>query len=270
MRAETVSRRFTRMSSFSSFLTSQFSAPLHHPTLNLIKHLKSQHPESQHLSVEKHAEFQFPILDYLKATSIEFTYLKQDTHTTIDYTNENIELYDEIIAGTVEFSYESVAYRLYRLHWTDNDGSPYLWHLAFDGDDDSAGRKLIREVYRWANKSDGEIWVYDQVWTKDKALYDAVQMASWDEVILDDTFKENLRRDTKIFFSSKEIYTSLGITWKRGLLLLGPPGNGKTESIKALLAETKATPLYVKSFDSCGVRSFVVCTVDVTDIRLHA
>ena len=67
-------------------------------------------------------------------------------------------------------------------------------------------------------------------------------------LVLDDSFKDGLRRDTKMFFASKEAYTSLGIPWKRGILLLGPTGNGKTESIKALLKETKdVTLLYAKT-----------------------
>jgi len=61
-------------------------------------------------------------------------------------------------------------------------------------------------------------------------------------------FREDLRRDTRTFFESKDVYDGLGVVWKRGILLLGPPGNGKTESIKALLKETAYPALYVKSF----------------------
>ena len=61
---------------------------------------------------------------------------------------------------------------------------------------------------------------------KNKKLYKAVQSASWDDVVLDDKFKEGLRRDTKTFFASNAAYDSLGITWKRGILLLGPAGVG--------------------------------------------
>ncbi|KIP02623.1 hypothetical protein PHLGIDRAFT_78882, partial [Phlebiopsis gigantea 11061_1 CR5-6] len=109
---------------------------------------------------------------------------------------------------------------------------------------------LAAEVYRWANELKEELWVFEGGhWHKDKKLYKAVRAANWDDVVLDQRFKEGLRRDTQTFFASKGVYDSLGITWKRGILLLGPPGNGKTESIKALLSETKdVNPLYVKSF----------------------
>lgn len=89
---------------------------------------------------------------------------------------------------------------------------------------------------------------------KDKALWKSVQSAQWDDIVLDEQFLDGLKRDTKTFFENMEIYNELGITWKRGLLLLGPPGNGKTESIKVLLKESGQSALYVKSFTSQGVR----------------
>ncbi|KIP02821.1 hypothetical protein PHLGIDRAFT_59041, partial [Phlebiopsis gigantea 11061_1 CR5-6] len=111
-------------------------------------------------------------------------------------------------------------------------------------------RALAEAVFRWSHELKEEIWVFEGGgWRKNKKLYRAVQSASWDDVVLEDEFKEGLRRDTRTFFASQAAYDSLGITWKRGILLLGPAGNGKTESIKALLNETKGvSPLYVKSF----------------------
>ena len=110
----------------------------------------------------------------------------------------------------------------------------------------------------WATSLHDQIWVFDQRWFKDASFFAEIQKANWDDVILDDKFKDGLRRDTKTFFASKPAYASLGITWKRGILLLGPPGNGKTESIKALLKEAPYPALYVKSFTTQRVRLFTL------------
>jgi len=69
---------------------------------------------------------------------------------------------------------------------------------------------------------DKEIWLFaDGCWKKDKKLWESIQMSQWDDLVLDQSFVFGLKRDTETFFSSKDIYESLGITWKRGLLLLG-------------------------------------------------
>lgn len=81
----------------------------------------------------------------------------------------------------------------------------------------------------------GVVWVYDGYWYQDKKLYQQVKKASWDKVILDESMKEELTEAATKFFESKDVYDDLGVPWKRGLLFHGPPGNGKTISIKALM-----------------------------------
>eukprot|EP01125_Pyxidicula_operculata_P008273 TRINITY_DN2791_c0_g2_i1.p1 TRINITY_DN2791_c0_g2~~TRINITY_DN2791_c0_g2_i1.p1 ORF type:complete len:371 (+),score=15.19 TRINITY_DN2791_c0_g2_i1:15-1127(+) len=53
-------------------------------------------------------------------------------------------------------------------------------------------------------------------------------------VILDESLKKSLIEDVKKFFDSANWYKNLGIPWRRGYLLHGPPGCGKSSLIKAL------------------------------------
>jgi transitional endoplasmic reticulum ATPase len=96
--------------------------------------------------------------------------------------------------------------------------------------------ELIRDATKWGRELHNEVWVFDQGWWQKSAqLYDSVQKASWDDVILDEDMKKTLRTDVEGFFDSRETYQKLKVPWKRGIIYYGPPGNGKTISIKAMM-----------------------------------
>ena len=46
------------------------------------------------------------------------------------------------------------------------------------------------------------------------------------------------------------MYEHYRVPWKRGVLLIGPPGNGKTHTVKALINSLGIPCLYVKSLKS--------------------
>lgn len=56
-------------------------------------------------------------------------------------------------------------------------------------------------------------------------------------VILDDGVKEGIVNDVKDFLSMQEWYVDRGIPYRRGYLLYGPPGSGKSSFIQALAGE---------------------------------
>ncbi|KAK3319445.1 P-loop containing nucleoside triphosphate hydrolase protein [Apodospora peruviana] len=115
---------------------------------------------------------------------------------------------------------------------------------------------LIIAAGKWANELHDEIWVWDGgYWQKSAELYDSVRKASWDAVILDPEMKKAIVDDHLSFYNSQETYKKLKVPWKRGVIYYGPPGNGKTISIKAMMhtlygRDDPVPALYVRSFFS--------------------
>ena len=190
----------------------------------------------------------------------------------------NQTLYRSVSTGVVHFEYEGTKFKTYQVSWTTRHATFTLYDFVFyhNYDNytpprpnsgllytytpqtprnlaaahlDTPAHRLISSVHSWASALKSEIWVFQHgCWSKDKELHHAISNSTWADLTLAPDFLDGLRRDTRTFFESKSIYNELGVAWKRGILMLGPPGNGKTESIKVLLKESGQTALYVRSF----------------------
>lgn len=60
---------------------------------------------------------------------------------------------------------------------------------------------------------------------------------SWDDVILPSSLKNDIRNNIEYFMQSEPMYRKLGLPYKRGLLFVGPPGNGKTMLLKVIASQ---------------------------------
>lgn len=126
--------------------------------------------------------------------------------------------------------------------------------------DEGRTQSLALAVGQWTNALHQEIWVFDGgFWSKSATLYASVMKASWDAVILDAKMKQDLINDHLSFFQSKDTYDRLKVPWKRGIIYYGPPGNGKTISIKAMMhtlygLDPEVPTLYVRSLSSVSLQ----------------
>ncbi len=85
-------------------------------------------------------------------------------------------------------------------------------------------------------------------WNKDANLFQSIRNASFDNLILRGNLKQEIFEDLKQFFAARETYEMHDVPWKRGLLFVGPPGNGKTHTVKAIINTLAQPCLYIKSF----------------------
>ena len=98
--------------------------------------------------------------------------------------------------------------------------------------------ELFQEAHRLAQQStEGKIIVYTSRGTTWEKFGESRRKRPLESVILDQGIKERIVSDVKDFLASGKWYYDRGIPYRRGYLLHGPPGTGKSSFIQALAGE---------------------------------
>lgn len=66
-----------------------------------------------------------------------------------------------------------------------------------------------------------------------------------DSVILDSTIADEIAADIQKFQNNGDWYTNKGVPYRRGYLLHGPPGTGKTSFVQAIAGKLKLNICYL-------------------------
>ncbi len=158
------------------------------------------------------------------------------------------EKYTEVVSEWLQ-AWRKIGWRghdleLVTVTWPDDDcRQPVEWVLAPTKE---LAHRFILEVWTF-NDGPGALVFENGGFTRSELMQEAVASGSFDDLVLPGNLAADIRSDARRFFERRAFYEAHRLPWKRGLLFVGPPGNGKTQTIRALLAELKRPLLYVRA-----------------------
>jgi hypothetical protein len=155
---------------------------------------------------------------------------------------------DVPVNAAYELSFEGCRFEAFVLSYVAGDCTERI--TAVVGPDEERNRALFRFVCEAATAVEGEILVFERGgWRKDESLFRAIRKSRLDDLVLRGNVRDEIVADVRSFFASRALYERYRVPYKRGVLLYGPPGNGKTHFLKGLLGAIDAPCLYVRSLN---------------------
>jgi hypothetical protein len=156
-------------------------------------------------------------------------------------------LTEKIKNGWFEVQWEGYTLDVILMSW--GEGFSRGLHYWIMADFKEIAENFFVAVCEWNIEIRGELLVFDSgYWHKDEDLFRDIKGSTFDNLVLRGSLKQDIRDDLETFFNSRATYERYNIPWKRGILFIGPPGNGKTHAVKALINYLNKPCLYVKSF----------------------
>jgi ATPase family associated with various cellular activities (AAA) len=157
---------------------------------------------------------------------------------------------EDVETAWVDLEWDGKRYEIVQLAWSTGCNTESRKFVLAESK--AAALALFEAVCRFTTSSvDEQVLVFERgSFRKSAELYRALKRARFDSLILPPELAASLRTDFRAFFDSKETFAKYGLPYKRGALFTGPPGNGKTHAVKAIVGELGQPCLYVKSLQA--------------------
>ena len=250
------------------------TAPRINSDVVLVETLRKQYP-SLHLTIT--ASYQCNFIAYAASGHASATPIDTDNASTESLKHRRYKaparrldggsgvLSDSVQFGKWMYKWEGKEYILYSIAGSDGLYKSPMSYLL--GTTPIENDELMLAACAWQNSVHNSVLVFDGgYWQYSTELWQSIQKASWEDVILDAKMKKSIIGEVTKFFDSQDRYKKLRVPWKRGVIFHGPPGNGKTISIKAMMhslydRDEPVPTLYVRSLTSYGGPEYAISLI---------